>query len=361
VGRQILNEYTKVVPMLSSKKKGFFFEASEFTYYGATATAFEPPLTVQEFVLLPHTEEKQFRSILDGMSNGKGTRRMIQGNCTVYPQSRFICRGSVDTKKIKDPSYLSDNLNSEFHINPENNAIRILHPDLGTGLNLESNFGKSILYCGGEVSELGSIQESLVEMGIYPRSLEIGSISCLGGLIDYLKWKNLSTPVLSVEIQGNFTNVFIVSKKGLLLAKKVDHGINTMIPKLKKELGLEDEEAAQKLLYSQTLDFEDIGARLLRKLVHELQASTGFFEVQTGVSVGLCYTPIIPDGFNWITDCLLDSLGISSIEIDLAGWLEHQGISLSDEVASQIIPNRDFRFFTSIGTYTSGDSNEDSY
>jgi len=359
VGRQDQDEYPNVVLMLSSKRKGFFYEASEFSYYGATATAFEAPLTVQEFVLLPRTEEQKFRSIIDGMASGNGKRRIVQGNCTVYPESRFICRSSIDPKKLKDPNFLSDHLKSEFQIESEVSDVRILHPGMGTEIDLETNFGKNILYCGSNTKELDSIQESLVEMGIYPRSIEIGSISCLGGIVDYLKWKNISTPVLSVEIQGDFSNVFIVSQKGLLLSKKVDHGINSMVPKLQKELGLEDEEAAKKLLFSETLDFEDIGARLLRKLMHELQASTGFFEVQTGISVGLCFTPIIPEGFSWIVDILLESLSVSTLEIDLVPWLEHLGIQLSDEVASQVDGNRDFRFFTSLGTYSSEGSNED--
>ena len=360
MGRHLEHDSTNVALMLSSKRKSFFFEASEFTYYGATATAFEPPLTVQEFMLLPATEEQQLRSILEGMSSGKGKRSMIQGNCSVYPDSRFLCRASIDTKKLRDPEYLSDNLKSEFQINPENNAVRLLNPNLGTEIDLESNFGKHLLYCGGESEELAGIQESLIEMGIYPRAIEIGTITCLGGLIDYLKWKDISAPVLSVEIQGDFSNVFIVSQKGLLLAKKVNHGINSMIPMLQKELGLDDEEAARKLLFSQTLDFEDIGPRLLRKLMHELQASTGFFEVQTGVSVAMCFTPVIPDGFSWILDALLESLGVSTLEIDLPGWLEHQDIKLSDEVAAQVDGNRDFRFFTLLGSYSSEDSNEDS-
>lgn len=345
--------------MLSSKRKGFFFEASEFSYYGATATAFEPPLTVQEFVILPRSEDKQLRSIIDGISSGKGSRRMVQGNCSVYPESRFICRGSIDTKKLKDPNFLADNLQSEFQVDPEKNSFRLLNPDVGTEVNPEKTFGRNIVYCGGETAELESLQGNLVDIGIYPRSMEIGSVSCIGGLIDYLKWKEIESPILSVEIQGNFSNVYIVSQKGLLLSKRVAHGINSMIPMLKKELGLEDEEAAKKLLFSRTLDFEDIGSRLLRKLLHELQASTGFFEVQTGVSVGLCFAPVLPDGFNWILEALLESLGVNTLEIDLTGWLEHQGIQLSDEVASQVNGNRDFRFFSSLGTYSSGGLNED--
>lgn len=360
MGRHEDKVNSNVVPMLSSKRKGFFFEASEYSYYGASTTAFEPPLTVQEFLFLPNSEEEKLLSIIEGMSNGKGKRRMIQSNCTIYPESRFICRSSIDTKKLRDPSYLGENLRSEFQVNPDKNAVRLLHPNLGTGLDLESNFGRNMIYFGGETEELAKLQESLVSLGIYPRSMEIGSISCLGGLIDYLRWKNITTPILSVEIQGNFSNVFIVSQKGLLLAKRVAHGVNSMIPMLKRELGLEDEEAAKKLLFSQTLDFEDIGSRLLRKLMHELQAATGFFEVQTGISVGFCFTPIIPDGFGWIIETLTESLGVNTLEIDLVGWLAHQGIQLTDEVASQVVGNRDFRFFTSLGKYSSGESNEDS-
>jgi hypothetical protein len=347
-------------PMISSKRKGFFFEASEFSYYGATATAFEPPLTVQEFVLLPASDEQQLRSIIEGMTVGKGKRSLIQGNCSVFPDSRFVCRTAIDTKKLRDPNYLSENLQSEFHVNPDKNAVRLLHPNSGTAIDFDTNFGKNIIYCGGSIEELGSIQETLIDMGIYPRAIEIGTITCIGGLIDYLKWKNISTPIVSVEIQGNFSNIFIVSRKGLLLAKKVEHGINSMIPMLQKELGLDDEEAAKKLLFSQTLDFEDIGPRLLRKLLHELQASTGFFEVQTGVSVGMCFASVLPEGFSWIVDAVLESLGVTSLEIDLVGWLDHQNIKLTDEVASQVDGNRDFRFFTSLGTYSSEDSNEES-
>ena len=361
MGRHSENDSSNVPLMLSSKRKGFFFEASEFSYYGATATAFVPPLTVQEFVILPKSEEKQIRDIIDNICTGKGSRRMVQGNCSVYPESRFICRGSVDTKKLKDPEFLADNLESEFQVDPEKNSFRLLNPDIGTEIDTETSFARHVLYCGGETEELASLQGVLVGMGIYPRSMEIGSVSCIGGLIDYVKWKDHKTPVLSVEVQGNFSNVYIVSQKGLLLSKRVAHGINSMVPMLKKELGLEDEEAAKKLLFSQTLDFEDIGSRLLRKLLHELQASTGFFEVQTGVSVGQCFAPILPDGFDWILDSILDSLGVNKMEVDLMGWLEHQGIQLSDAVASEVDGNRDFRFFTSLGKYSSGEeTNEDS-
>ena len=114
MGRQIKDGYPNVVLMLSSKRKGFFYKASEFSYYGATATAFEPPLTVQEFVLLPRAEEPKFRSIIDGMASGNGKRRIIQGNCTIYPESRFICRSSIDTKKLKDPNYLSEHSHQMF-------------------------------------------------------------------------------------------------------------------------------------------------------------------------------------------------------------------------------------------------------
>jgi hypothetical protein len=145
VGRHLDQDSSNLGPMLSSKRKGFFFEASEFSYYGATTTAFKPPLTVQEFVFLPVSEEQQLRSILEGMSSGKSKRSMIQGNCSVYPNSRFLFRGSIDPKKLKDPDYLTENLKSEFQIDPDKNAVRWLHPNFGTEVDPKSNFGKNIL------------------------------------------------------------------------------------------------------------------------------------------------------------------------------------------------------------------------
>ena len=68
-----------------------------------------------------------------------------------------------------------------------------------------------------------------------------------------------------------------------------------MFPVIQAELGLKDEDSARKLFYSNTFDFTEMGPSLLRKLLKELQASTGFYEVQTGQTIGQLYLALLPN------------------------------------------------------------------
>ncbi len=338
--------------MLSSKKKGFFFETSEFSFCGATATAFEPPLTVQEFFRFSSSEEAKLKEHLGAGNSGRGGRKLVHSKCSVYPNSRFVCRSSIDLKKLKEPDYLADLLTTEFQINPDHNEVRVLDPESGAEVDLGNALTKNILFCGAKTEDFVELQNQLIDFGLYPKSIELGTLNSIAGMIDYLSWKGQTSPVLCVEIQSDSSNVFIIRNTGLQLAKRIEHGIDSMVPRLQSELALTDEASARTLLFSQTLDFEDIGSRLLRKLLHELQASTGFFEVQTGISVGSCFVPVIPKGFSWINGAINDSLGLKTLDIDLVGWLKSRNIQLADSVLSSVEPERDFGFFSTIGNFS---------
>jgi hypothetical protein len=103
-----------------------------------------------------------------------------------------------------------------------------------------------------------------------------------------------------------------------------------MLPVVQKELGLKDEDSAKKLFYSNTFDFTGMGPLLIKRLLKELQSSIGFYEVQTGQSVGQVLTMQLSPKQAWIDVAIAQSLGISSLKPDSGAWLQSRQVTVPD-------------------------------
>jgi hypothetical protein len=92
------------------------------------------------------------------------------------------------------------------------------------------------------------------------------------------------------------------------------------------------------LLFSNTFDFTGMGANLVKRLLKELQSSIGFFEVQTGQSIGHLHCAVLPPAFGWLSGTLASSLGVAQLELNLKPWAEKQGIKFAPGVCPEAIP-----------------------
>jgi len=210
---------------------------------------------------------------------------------------------------------------------------------------------KEVLFCGLPADDIVAIQDSLLGNGIYPERLELASPSMLGGLVDYLVFKKSKTPTLVLEIGNEATHTYIVSPAGVEAARPIPQGLEAMIPVVQKELNLKDEESAKKLFYSNAFDFTGMGPVLIKKLLKELQSSIGFYEVQTGQSIGQVLCTVIPPKLAWLDATLANALGVPSLRLDLAAWLESRQITLSDHVSASGVDPRWFGLFSLMVQY----------
>jgi Tfp pilus assembly PilM family ATPase len=149
--------------------------------------------------------------------------------------------------------------------------------------------------------------------------------------VNYLKFAEVTSPTLLLEVGNAKTQVFVVSDKGVEIARTVAFGISSMIPLVQKELALKDEESAKKLFFSNSFDFTGMGPQLTKRLLRELQASIGFYEVQTGQSIGQLCCTMLPSKVTWLQHTLAEVLGMSVVDFHHASWLESMGIGLSPE------------------------------
>lgn len=321
--------------MLSKKSKGFFVEVSHFSVLTAATSQTDTPATlesVREFA--GGLQDPDLASYLDSQAANRSSR-YVNARTAVYPVSRFFRRHTLESAaKAKDPKYFAEVLNQQFRLEPTKHSATVISTTTGQAFDPDKPITaqKELLFAGAASDELMRSQEDLLAHNLYPESLELGTLAVLGGLVDYLRWSQKAQPVLVLEITPQNSNLFVVTDTMVDICRPIPYGLNAMFPIVQKELGLKDEESARKLFFSNTFDFTEMGPALMRKMLKELQASTGFYEVQTGQSISGLVLTLLPRNLLWIRDVLVRDLGLPLLKFDYAGWLKSRKVELDPQV-----------------------------
>jgi len=332
--------------LFAKKSKGFCAEIGEHSTLIARLSQPDAPYIVEELKELPSTDDEALTGWIK-QTDGKGPTGYAHATCGIYPAKRLVRRHTLDLKRVKDPAYLTEVYTQQFRIEPDKYTIRMLNPDDGSDYDQEAKTAqKEALFCGLPSEDVIAIQDKLLSQGIYPERLELGTLATLGGIVSYLKFKESKAPVLLLEIGEDTTHSFIIGPEGVDISRPITSGISAMIPVVQKELGLKDEESAKKLFYSNTFDFTSMGSVLVKRLLKELQSSIGFYEVQTGQSIGHVFCTQLPSSLSWLGSTMAGSLGVPQLKLEMLPWLEAHNIKLSDGVTLGSVEERWFGLFS---------------
>jgi hypothetical protein len=338
----------------AKKSKGFCVEIGEHSTLMARLSQAEAPFLVEELKEIPSGDSAAISEWVKG-TDGKGSTGYAHATCGIYPSKRIVRRHTLDLKKIKEPTYFNEIYTQQFRIEAEKFTVRAINPDDGGDFDLTKTTQKEVLFAGLPSDDIIAAQDKLLELGIYPEKLELGTMATLGGMVNYLKFKQTKTPLLLLEIGEEVTQSFILSSEGVDISRPIPSGIAAMIPVVQKELGLKDEESAKKLFYSNTFDFTSMGGSLVKKLLKELQSSIGFYEVQTGQSIGNVLCTQLPASLGWLGSTMAGALGVSPMKLDMMPWLESLNIKLADGVAPNPPDERWAGLFALIASYNPTD------
>ena len=285
---------------LSQKTKGFFVEFSDQGVMLARTSAPTLPFTVEDLRECPPNDPAALEQAINQIQPKKGPSGYLHSSVSVYPGKRLVRRHALELKRIKEPGYFAEVFSQQFRVEQDKYSIAILNASDGSDYDLVKAAQKDVLFCGMPTEDTNAVQTSLLESGIYPERLELGTVSLLGGVVDCLTFTKSKTPTLVLEIGADATHSFIVSAAGVEASRPIPQGLDAMVPIVQKELGLKDEESAKKLFYSNTFDFTGMGPLLIKKLLKELQSSIGFYEVQTGQSVGQLLSTQLSPKLAWL-------------------------------------------------------------
>ncbi len=326
----------------AQKTKGFFVELNDHGVLLARTSAPAVPFTIEEMRECPPNDPAALEDAISQIQPKKSPSGYLHATVGLYPGKRLVRRHSLELKRVKEPGYFAEVCSQQFRIEQDKYTIALLNSTDGTDYDVGKAVQKDVLFCGLPSEDVEKSQTGLLEWGIYPERLELGSVALLGGVVDYLAHTKSKTPTLVLEIGAESTHSFIVTSGGVEASRPIPQGLDAMVPIVQKELGLKDEESARKLFYSNTFDFTGMGPLLIKKLLKELQSSIGFYEVQTGQSVGQVLSTQLSPKLAWLDAAIAGALGVTSLKIDPTAWLQSRHITVPEALA----PNaKDIRWF----------------
>lgn len=337
-----------------NKTKGLFVDISEFSILAARTSGYKIPMVIEELAEYPlgsNDSREEIREFFEQVVDFNGSGYYVS-RTGVYPEGRFVRYYEAESaNKAKNLDFLSGILKSEFNVDPTVNNVAILDAQDGSDFDLENSLSKRLVFCGAPFESFQSEQDRLLEYGIYPERLELSTSTTLGGVSDYARFNELKSPILCFELTSKSANVFVVNQGQVDVARSVPFGLDSIYPLLQRELGLKDEASARKLFFSNTFNFAEMGSKLLRRVTKELQASTGFYEVQTGQTIENVFIGVLPENLAWVSKTVSESLGLEILQPKLEKWLRSLKIKLGEGVEVSNLGSRWMGLFSLMGEF----------
>jgi len=316
------------------KTKGFFIEINGQATLIARTSAGGAPMVIEELRELPAGDNEAVQAAVKELIGKKGGNYM-RAACGIYPPHQLIRRQALDLKRVRESGYLAEICSQQFHVEVDKHTIAVLNATDGSDFDASKPAAqKEVTFVGCPDEELLEAQNQMLALGVFPVRMELGTFATLGALVDYHVFAQLKAPTLMLEIDAGSTQAFVVGAGGLDVARAIPHGLDAMIPVVQKELNLQDEESARKLFLSNTFDFTNIGGLLIRKLLKELQSLIGFYEVQTGQSIGQVLCTHLPAKLGWLANAVGKEMAVEVLKLDLAEWLKSRHVTLTGAAAA---------------------------
>ena len=327
--------------LFSRQLPGYFAEFNDHSVLLARTSVALGPLVIEDVRECPAKDSAALAEAIEQIQSRKSPSGFLHAVTSLYPARRLIRRHSLDLKRVREPAYFGELCTQQFRIEQDKYALALINADDGADFDQVKATQKEVVFCGLPFEDAEAAQQMLLDSGIYPERMELGSVAMLGALAGILASSGSKAPVLVLEIGADLTHSYIVSSGGIEASRPIQQGVDAMVPVVQKELGLNDEEAARKLFYANTFDFTGMGPQLTRRLLKELQSSIGFYEVQTGQSVGQVLTTQLSPKLAWLESAITSGLGLSPLRLDAISWLRnHAGVTVPEALAATLAEPR---------------------
>ncbi len=257
--------------------------------------------------------------------------RYTRANVAIYPDSHFIRHATLENpSKAREANFFETLLKTQYQMELSENSVEILNPSTGVPVDFEKVVPKEILITGAAHKDIVAMQSDVVAQGVYPERLELGTLSTLGGLMHYQRAQQIGSNAVLLEWGAKQSLFCICSAKRVELCRVIPFGTETLLEEIRNDVHFKDISSVQKALSAGTFDFKEMGPLILKPFIKELQASAGFFEVQTGQPLKNFVITLLPPAFGWVEDILTQYMGLTPLSIDYQGWFNTLGLKVRE-------------------------------
>lgn len=314
--------------MLRPKVTGLFIEISEFGMLAIKTSSLVPPFAIEAVYESPLLDATNTQSFIRSLS-GASKNQLSAANCVFYPRKRFLCKAELENpmKGRDDPHYFQKLLRDKFRIETEGSIILVINPHDGNEFGLPP-LPKEVLFCGAPAQEIELWQNTFIDCAIYPERLEMGTLSGLGGFLDYCAFTQIKDPILWIELSSEGMIAVIVKQNKIDNVRFIPLGLDCILKALQEKLNIADLPTAHKVLMEGNSQLSELAPFILGPLVKDLQSFVSFYELQYTTQLKTMAFTLLPSSLSWIRDFLSKGLSISLLELNYSTWLAHKSIQV---------------------------------
>ncbi len=284
------------------------------------------PLTVEAFAELAPDDDAGLAAWLQ--REFRDQNRWITGYCGFHPKGRALARDNLMPRKLQDPTYLHSVLTAHIRIGSPRDW-RFAALDVATGGPFTPDGAQRAgLIMGLSTAETSAFQQSLIELNIRPRRLEVGTLPALGSVASVHEAADTDQAVAVCEIEPDETRIYIIARNGVHTQPVVPCGLRTIEEAALKELGCADAAAARHRLDQYDVELRRHEQRLMRLFTRHLRLSFDYFEHQTGQVIGAMHCCHLPTSRTWIGQALSKAVDVAPLTFDLPAWSRRVGLGI---------------------------------
>lgn len=315
--------------MLRPKVTGLFVELSEFAMLVMKTSSLVPPFAIEAVYESPLLDVSSAQSFIRSLS-GATKNQLSAANCVCYPRKRFLHKAELDNpiKAREDPSYFQKLLRDKFRLETEGYQILVINPHDGYEFGLPP-LPKEVLFCGAPAQAIEFWQNTFIDSAIYPERLEMGTLTGLGGILDYSAFAQLKDPVLWIELNSEGMIAVIVKHNTIDNVRFIPLGIDAILKALQEKLNLADLSAARNVFIEGRFNLSELTPLILAPFIKDLQSFVSFYELQYTTQLKTMVFTLLPSSLSWLSEFIAKSLSIQLLDVNYSAWLAHKHIQVS--------------------------------
>lgn len=255
--------------------------------------------------------------------------RWIAGYCGFHPKGRVVVRDTLIPRRLHEAGYLAAVIAAHARVDATREwQIAAVEIDSGAAFSTEGT-PRPGLVVGVARSEVRAFQQSLIQLNVRPRRLEIGTLAALGAVANVHARSAVEQAVAVCEIEPDETRIYILARNGLHIQPVLPCGLRTVEEAAQKEFGCADTATARRRLDLHDEELQRHERRLMRLFARHLRLSFDYFEHQTGQVIGCMHCCHLPASRAWVAAALGAAVDVPLLPADLHAWAHQTGLELA--------------------------------
>ena len=288
----------------------------------------EKPLQVDALAEIPPADEEALTKWLGTNFNDYTGTGYLPAYCSFHPAQRVFARENLYSRRFADPGYLPGLIAEQAKVASAREwQITALNPSEGVHLTTDGMARPGLLF-GVPWTAIREQQQRLLNLGVRPRRLEVGTLALLGTLNQQLSRAGYGNAIVVCEIEYSQTRTYVVAKDGVHTLPSLPHGLLSILEGAMKELGAPDVATAQRQLEDPPEPIRSHGRRFVRVLSRHLKPAIDHFELKTGQRIETFFFSQLPARLDWLGMALGAAVELEVLTPNYDAWLPTAGLQV---------------------------------